>query len=856
MATPPTSAASCVDDVLITAELERRPRRAPDYAAENRAMAALARQLAADPHGAPQKLSELVLALCDAGSAGISLLEEQDGHRVFRWHAAAGLFSDHLGGTIEYGRSPCGVVVDRNQIMLMRYGERCFDAMAGFDPPLIETLLVPWTAEGRALGTVWVISHREERRFDAEDARVLRNLADFAAAAYQAIVAVEETAESRRDLAHAAEERACLLAAHNRVLEHEIAQRRLADDALRASEQRYRDLIGAIPAGVVACDAAGTVVFHNAYADRLCGGPPGAAPACWGPEACAANGHRLANFTAPLHEVLAGGGPVVDRELSIQRPDGSRIEVLLNITPLRDHAGAVSGAVNIVQDITARKHVEEELRASELRFRTLASTVPVLIWQNDEQGRNVFVNQYYLDFTGKPFEDVMGVRWHELVHPDDAPAYIADYMDAVRARRPWRNLDRLRRRDGQWRWFDNYAQPLFAPDGSYAGHVGASLDITDAVLAEQALKETDRRKDEFLAVLAHELRNPLAPISNAVHLLRHPDGRRRADRLVEMLGRQVRQMIKLVDDLLEISRITRDKIELHPQPLLLADVVHGAVETSRPLIDQYRHHLDVRLPDEPLTLYADSVRLTQVLANLLNNAAKYTDAGGSIELAARRDGLDVEIAVRDNGIGIPPGHLPEVFDMFTQAHRAAGRGQGGLGIGLAMVRSLVQMHGGTVEAKSPGAGRGSEFIVRLPLADAHDAAADGETAAGTAPLAGQRILVVDDNQDAADTLAMLLEADGARARAVYDGAAALAALPGLRPHTVLLDLGMPDMDGFEVARRIRADAACSGVRIVALTGWGQERDRERTRGAGFDFHLTKPVDLAVLHAWLGTCRAG
>jgi PAS domain S-box-containing protein len=856
MATPPTSAASCVDDVLITAELERRPRRAPDYAAENRAMAALARQLAADPHGAPQKLSELVLALCDAGSAGISLLEEQDGHRVFRWHAAAGLFSDHLGGTIEYGRSPCGVVVDRNQIMLMRYGERCFDAMAGFDPPLIETLLVPWTAEGRALGTVWVISHREERRFDAEDARVLRNLADFAAAAYQAIVAVEETAESRRDLAHAAEERACLLAAHNRVLEHEIAQRRLADDALRASEQRYRDLIGAIPAGVVACDAAGTVVFHNAYADRLCGGPPGAAPACWGPEACAANGHRLANFTAPLHEVLAGGGPVVDRELSIQRPDGSRIDVLLNITPLRDHAGAVSGAVNIVQDITARKHVEEELRASELRFRTLASTVPVLIWQNDEQGRNVFVNQYYLDFTGKPFEDVMGVRWHELVHPDDAPAYIADYMDAVRARRPWRNLDRLRRRDGQWRWFDNYAQPLFAPDGSYAGHVGASLDITDAVLAEQALKETDRRKDEFLAVLAHELRNPLAPISNAVHLLRHPDGRRRADRLVEMLGRQVRQMIKLVDDLLEISRITRDKIELHPQPLLLADVVHGAVETSRPLIDQYRHHLDVRLPDEPLTLYADSVRLMQVLANLLNNAAKYTDAGGSIELAARRDGLDVEIAVRDNGIGIPPGHLPEVFDMFTQAHRAAGRGQGGLGIGLAMVRSLVQMHGGTVEAKSPGAGRGSEFIVRLPLADAHDAAADGETAAGTAPLAGQRILVVDDNQDAADTLAMLLEADGARARAVYDGAAALAALPGLRPHTVLLDLGMPDMDGFEVARRIRADAACSGVRIVALTGWGQERDRERTRGAGFDFHLTKPVDLAVLHAWLGTCRAG
>jgi two-component system CheB/CheR fusion protein len=481
--------------------------------------------------------------------------------------------------------------------------------------------------------------------------------------------------------------------------------------------------------------------------------------------------------------------------------------------------------------------------------------VPVLIWQNDEEGRNVFVNQYYLDFTGKAFDEVMGLGWHELVHPDDASAYVADYMDAVRTRRTWRNVHRVRRRDGQWRWFDSYAQPLFAPDGSYAGHVGASLDTTDAVLAEQALKETDRRKDEFLAVLAHELRNPLAPISNAVHLLRHPDGRRRADRLVEMLGRQVRQMIKLVDDLLEISRITRDKIELHRQPVLLADVVHGAVETSRPLIDQQHHQLDVRLPDAPLTLDADSVRLTQVLANLLNNAAKYTDQGGRIELEAHRAGPEVEIAVRDNGIGIPPGHLPEVFDMFTQAHRAAGRGEGGLGIGLAMVRSLVQMHGGTVEARSAGADQGSEFVVRLPLAEppegAHDGAAAGD---GTAPLAGQRILVVDDNQDAADTLAMLLDAEGARARAVYDGPSALAALPVLRPHTVLLDLGMPEMDGLEVARRIRADPAWAGVRIVALTGWGQESDRERTRAAGFDFHLTKPVDLNVLHAWLGTAR--
>ena len=727
MVTQSQPAASCLDEILVTAELERRPQRAPDHAAENRAMAALARQLAADPHEVPQKLVELVMALCDAGSAGISLLEEHAGRRVFRWHAAAGLFASHLGGTIDFDMSPCGVVVDRNETMLMQDGGRCYPAMAGFDPPMIENLLVPWKADGRAIGTVWVISHRPDRRFDAEDARVLRNLADFAAAAYQSIVTLEETAENRRELVRAAEERTLVLAGHNRMLENEAAQRRLVEDALRASEQRYR---------------------------------------------------------------------------------------------------------------------------------TLADTVPVLIWQNDEAGRNRFVNQYYLDFTGRELDDVLGVRWHELVHPDDAPAYIADYMDAVRARRPWRNMDRLLRRDGQWRWFDNYAQPLFAPDGSYVGHVGASLDITDAVLAEQTLKETDRRKDEFLAVLAHELRNPLAPISNAVHLLRHPDGRRRADRLVEMLGRQVRQMIKLVDDLLEISRITRDKIELHLQPLLLADVVHGAVETSRPLLDQNHHHLDVRLPDEPLALHGDSVRLTQVLANLLNNAAKYTDQGGRIELAARRDGDEVEITVRDNGIGIPPGQLPEVFDMFTQAHRADGRGDGGLGIGLAMVRGLVQMHGGSVLAKSAGAGQGSEFIVRLPLAEPPAVDRDAPGGVLAAPLAGRRILVVDDNRDAADTLAMLLEADGAGARAVYDGETALAVLPAWRPHAVLLDLGMPDMDGFEVARRIRADPALAGIRIAALTGWGQESDRERTRGAGFDFHLTKPVDLALLQAWLGQGRSG
>jgi PAS domain S-box-containing protein len=369
--------------------------------------------------------------------------------------------------------------------------------------------------------------------------------------------------------------------------------------------------------------------------------------------------------------------------------------------------------------------------------------------------------------------------------------------------------------------------------------------------AVEALKEADQRKDEFLATLAHELRNPLAPISNAVHLMRRPDGRRVTDRLMGIVERQVHQIVKLVDDLLEISRITRGKIELDRQPVRLADAVQDAVETSRPLVERARHQLSVTLPDEALTLCADSVRLTQVLSNLINNAAKYTEAGGHIWLDAEREGDGVAIRVRDNGLGIQANQLPRVFDMFAQAQQPGEiSGSDGLGIGLAIVRKLVEMHGGTVEAHSPGLRQGSEFVVRLPLVPETDAACPLAATMPRGALGGHRILVVDDNRDAADTLALLLESHGAVTRVVYDGEAALAELDVFMPDTVLLDLGMPGMDGLEVARRLRADPRRASLRLVALTGWGQESDRRRTREAGFDHHLTKPVDFTALQAWL------
>jgi CheY-like chemotaxis protein/two-component sensor histidine kinase len=320
-----------------------------------------------------------------------------------------------------------------------------------------------------------------------------------------------------------------------------------------------------------------------------------------------------------------------------------------------------------------------------------------------------------------------------------------------------------------------------------------------------------------------------------------------------MVGRQVRQIVRLVDDLMEVSRITRGKIDLRLERVPVAEIIHSAVETSQLAIDRAGHRLTVTLPEEPLVLMADRGRLTQVFANLLNNSAKYTDAGGRIRVDVWRDDGHMLASVRDTGIGIPAEALARVFDMFAQAHRAVGRGQGGLGIGLTMVRSLVEMHHGTVEARSAGSGLGSEFVVRLPLAPRQDGWTEQAGAPDARPhaaFAGQRILVVDDNEDAADTLALLLEGDGAEVRVAYDGRAALAAAESFLPSSVLLDIAMPGMDGWEVARRLRQDERYTGLRIIALTGWGQDSDRRQTRNRGFSHHLTKPVSLEDLHQLL------
>jgi signal transduction histidine kinase/CheY-like chemotaxis protein len=365
------------------------------------------------------------------------------------------------------------------------------------------------------------------------------------------------------------------------------------------------------------------------------------------------------------------------------------------------------------------------------------------------------------------------------------------------------------------------------------------------------LAEADRRKDEFLATLAHELRNPLAPICNAVELLRRANGDTdRIDQVRGLMERQLGHMVRLIDDLLDISRITNGKLQLRKERLELAAVVHSAVESSRPLIEASAHNLTVKLPPDPIYVDADPTRLAQAFSNLLNNAAKYTERSGQICLTVDLNGSQAVVSVRDNGVGISAEHLPHIFEMFSQVAPALERSQGGLGIGLALVRGLVALHGGTVEAHSDGPGRGSEFRVHLPVAEPKTPVKANDNGHLSPVATKSRILVVDDLRDSAESLGMVLELKGHTIRIAHDGREAVQAAAAFRPDVILMDIGLPKMNGYEAAREIRHEPWGKSMILVALTGWGQDEDKRRAAEAGFDHHMTKPVDPATLEGLL------
>jgi PAS domain S-box-containing protein len=559
--------------------------------------------------------------------------------------------------------------------------------------------------------------------------------------------------------------------------------------------------------------------------------------------------------------------------------DGRRLDISLTVSPIRDHVGRVIGASKVARDVTEKKRAENTLRESEERYRRAAADAAQAAAANAkfraffEQGTNlacvltldgmlVEANRFCLDGCGFTREEVIGKPFWECGWWNPSAALMETIRKAsLRAAegRPFRTETSYYVAGGAERVVDLVLAPVTDEAGRVLFVAATGTDVTNRRRMEDALREQDRRKDEFLALLAHELRNPLAPLRNGLQVLRLAEGDARAVAQTRgMMERQLGHMVRLIDDLLDISRINRNKMELRRSRVLLADAVNSAVETARPAVEAAGLELTIALPPGPVYLDADLTRLAQVFGNLLTNSAKYTPRGGHIWLAAGRRGEDVFVSVRDDGIGIPADSLRSIFDMFSQVDRSIERSTGGLGIGLALVKGLVEMHGGAVTAESAGVGKGSTFTVRIPALQAHPerAAEDAPHGGSAANGAGRRILVVDDNQDSATSMAMMLKLTGNQVRTAHDGVEAVEAAESFRPQVILMDVGMPRLNGYEATRRIRDQHWGRSVTIVALTGWGQEGDKGRSREAGCDGHLVKPVSLPDLERLLAELSYG
>ncbi len=625
----------------------------------------------------------------------------------------------------------------------------------------------------------------------------------------------------------------------------DITERKRAEEALRESEARFRDLFENANDVIYTLDLEGRITSVNKRAEQL-----------FGYRREEVQGRSAADLVLPEHHArmhealrrkLAGDESPTTYEVEVVARDGRRVPMEVS-SRLIVRDGRPVGIQGIARDVGERRRAEGAVRAAREQLRVVTETMSAAVTLCSRDLCYLWVSKRFAEWLGRPAEEIAGRTIPEVIGPEgyeDVRPYVEQvlrgekvaYEAPVRFRGPGR------------RWIHAVYTPTPGEKDVPDGWVAVVTDITDRKRAEDALKEADRRKDEFLAMLAHELRNPLAPIRNSVQVLKligSSDPMQAQAR--DLIERQVAHMARLVDDLLDVSRITRGNILLRKGRLDLVALVRAAVEDHRRLLEEAGLDLTVELPDRPLWVEGDPTRLAQVVGNLLHNANKFTDAGGkvAVRLTAEAGGEGAVLSVRDSGIGLGPDILGRLFEPFSQADRSLDRSRGGLGLGLALVKGLVELHGGTVWASSPGPGRGAEFVLRLPLA-APPKEAGRQSPAAASPRRALRILVIEDRRDTVESLRMLLELLGHQAVVAYNGAAGLQAARSIRPDVVLCDIGLPGgMDGYAVARALRADEELFEVPLIAMSGYGQEEDQRRARQAGFDRHLTKPVDPKVL----------
>ena len=620
----------------------------------------------------------------------------------------------------------------------------------------------------------------------------------------------------------------------------------------------YFRLLDALPAAAYACDAEGLITYFNQRAADLWGREPKLNEPtehfCGSIRLFSPDGDPIEHNECWMALAVQEDRAYDDLDIVIQRPDGSRVFGVAHAHPLHDESGVLIGAVNVVVDVSERKRGEE----AQGRLVAIVESADDAIIGKDLNGVITDWNSGAERLFGYSAAEAVG-RPVSMLIPSDRMNEEPDILRRIRSGETISHYETIRRRkDGTLLNISLSVSPIHDAHGRIIGASKIARDIAGQKKMEQALREADRRKDEFLAMLSHELRNPLATIRNSVQLLRMDPGHAMQRKVLAPLERQVSTLTRLVDDLMDVSRVTMGRVELQRADVGIGRVLRDAAESVRRDMRDRGHSFKISIPATDVIVHADAVRLEQVVVNLLTNAAKYTSDGGTIELSAERDGEDAVLRVRDSGIGIQPELLEEVFELFSQGATTLDRAKGGLGIGLALVKYLVEMHGGSVQAKSDGPGTGSEFIVRLPAVAADEQAKrilQGALAAeGGVQEHALRVLVVDDNRDSADLQAALLQHNGHKVMTAYNGRDALEVAVSFRPEVILLDIGLPEVDGYEVAYRVRQQPELDGVVLVAMTGYGQPEDRQRSQAVGFDHHLVKPAEFADLQNILTSVR--